>query len=272
MSRGAVFYKILGQFWIVVPCTIFVISYGIYNREFPGLDPINATVYVVAGLLIIPSYIQAPRTYALSELRRYGASEMPVFSRKYTYKRDGSNFTWAGTDEKSYRIAFSASEQGTKNGQEVLKVMKSKPWIIWLQPGVWLAIYTAILVLNIFLDNAVSSFFAGMGTGEEITTLREIVFYIPCVLALLCPILSFIFVIVRDNILYECAVELANEIEADLTAKADSSMKCYRKVCPNCGAVSTSSLKHCNSCGTSLEVLDSTMGLGTLKFYRDDDL
>ena len=188
MSRGAVFYKILGQFWIVVPCTIFVISYGIYNREFPGLDPINATVYVVAGLLIIPSYIQAPRTYALSELRRYGASEMPVFSRKYTYKRDGSNFTWAGTDEKSYRIAFSASEQGTKNGQEVLKVMKSKPWIIWLQPGVWLAIYTAILVLNIFLDNAVSSFFAGMGTGAEITTLREIVFYTPCVLALLCPI------------------------------------------------------------------------------------
>ena len=233
MSRGAVFYKILGQFWIVVPCTIFVISYGIYNREFPGLDPANATIYLVAGLLIIPSYIQAPRTYALSELRRYGASEMPVFSRKYTYKRDGSNFTWAGTDEKCYRIAFSASEQGTKNGQEVLKVMKSKPWIIWLQPGVWLAIYTVILVLNIFLDN--------------------------------------IFVIVRDNILYECAVELANEIEADLTAKADSSMKCYRKVCPNCGAVSTSSLKHCNSCGTSLEVLDSTMGLGTLKFYRDDD-
>ena len=272
MGRGAVFYKILGQFWILVPCAIFVISYGIYNREFPGLDPANAIIYLVAGLLIIPSYIQAPRTYALSELRRYGASEMPVFSKNYTYKRDGSNFTWAGTDEKSYRIAFSASEQGTRNGQEVLKVMKSKPCIIWLQPGVWLAIYTAILVLNIFLDNTVSSFFAGMGTGAEITTLREIVFYTPCVLALLCPILSFIFVIVRDNILYECAVELANEIEADLTAKADSPMKCYRKVCPNCGAVSTSSLKHCNSCGTSLEVLDSTMGLGTLEFYRDDEL
>lgn len=264
-------YSILSKVWIVVPCAIYAIAYGIYNREFPGLDPINATVYVVAGFLLIPSYIQAPRTYALSEIRRYGASEMPVFSRKYTYKRTGSNFTWAGIDEKSFRIAFSASEQGTKNGQEVLKVMKSKPWIIWLQPGVWLAISAAIFTLNIFLDNAVSSLFASIGTGTEIAKLREIVFYTPCVLALACPVLSYIFVIVRDKILYECAVKLANEIEASLIAKAGTPMKCYRNVCPNCGAVSTSSLKHCNSCGTSLEVLDSAMGLGTLKFYRDDD-
>ena len=269
--RATPMFKLLGQMWILVPCTIYVIAYGICNREFPGLDPINATVYLLGGILLIPSYIQAPRTYALSEIRRYGASEMPVFSKNYTYKRDGSNFTWAGIDEKSYRIAFSASEQGTKNGQEVLKVIKSKPGIIWLQPGVWLAIYTAILVLNIFLDNAVSSLFAGMGAGTGITVLRGIVFYTPCVLALACPVLSFIFVIVRDNILYECAVNLAKEIEADLIANAGSPMKCYRNVCPKCGVVSTASLKHCNNCGTSLEVLDSTTGLGTLEFYRDDD-
>ena len=269
--RATPMFKLLGQMWILVPCTIYVIAYGICNREFPGLDPINATVYLLGGILLIPSYIQAPRMYALSEIRRYGASEMPVFSKNYTYKRDGSNFTWAGIDEKSYRIAFSASEQGTKNGQEVLKVIKSKPRIIWLQPGVWLAIYTAILVLNIFLDNAVSSLFAGMGAGTGITVLRGIVFYTPCVLALACPVLSFIFVIVRDNILYECAVNLAKEIEADLIANAGSPMKCYRNVCPKCGVVSTASLKHCNNCGTSLEVLDSTMGLGTLEFYRDDD-
>ena len=269
--RATPMFKLLGQMWILVPCTIYVIAYGICNREFPGLDPINATVYLLGGILLIPSYIQAPRTYALSEIRRYGASEMPVFSKNYTYKRDGSNFTWAGIDEKSYRIAFSASEQGTKNGQEVLKVIKSKPRIIWLQPGVWLAIYTAILVLNIFLDNAVSSLFAGMGAGTGITLLRGIVFYTPCVLALACPVLSFIFVIVRDNILYECAVNLAKEIEADLIANAGSPMKCYRNVCPKCGVVSTASLKHCNNCGTSLEVLDSTTGLGTLEFYRDDD-
>ena len=263
--------RILSEVWVLVPCAIYALAYGIYNREFPGLDPVNATVYVVAGFLLIPSYIQASRTYALSEIRRYGASEMPVFSRKYSYRRAGSNYTWAGIDEKSFRIAFSASEQGTKNGQEVLKVMKSKPWIIWLQPGVWLAVYTAILALNIFLDNAVSSLFAGMGTGTEIAVLRQIVFYTPCVLALACPVLSFIFVIVRDNTLYECAVTLANEIKADLIARAGSPMKCYRNVCPNCGAVSTSSLKHCISCGTSLEVLDSAMGLGTIRFYIDDD-
>ena len=263
--------KILAEAWVVVPYAIFAILYGIYNREFPGLEPINATVYIVAGLLFIPSYIQAPRTYALPELRRYGASEYPAFSRKYTYKRAGSNFTWAGIDEKCYRIAFSASEQGTENGREVLKVMKSKPWIIWLQPGVWLAIYTALLVMNIFLDNAVSSLFASMGTSTGIIALRQIVFYLPCVLAFACPVLSLIFVIVRDNILYKCAVKLANDIEAELIAKAGSPMKCYRNVCPNCGTVSTSSLKNCVNCGTSLEVLDSTMGAGSLKFVRDDD-
>ena len=270
--HGDPLLKILSEIWIVVPFAIFALGYGIYNREFPGLDPVNATIYVVTGLLFIPSYIQAPRTYALSEIRRYGASEMAVFSRKYTNKRAGSNFTWAGDDGESFRIAFSVSEQGAKNGQEVLNVMKSKPGIIWLQPGVWLAISTAILVLNIALDNAVSSLFAGMGTGTEIAVLRAIVFYTPCVLALACPILSFIFVIVRDNILYKCALKLANEIEADLIAKAGSPMKCYRNVCPNCGAVSTSSLKCCNNCGTSLEVLDNTMGLGTLKYYRNDSL
>ena len=270
--HGDPLIRILSEIWIVVPFAIFALGYGIYNREFPGLDPVNATIYVVAGLLFIPSYIQAPRTYALSEIRRYGASEMAVFSRKYTNKRAGSNFTWAGDDGESFRIAFSVSEQGAKNGQEVLNVMKSKPGIIWLQPGVWLAISTAILVLNIFLDNAVSSLFAGMGAGTGITVLRGIVFYTPCVLALACPVLSFIFVIVRDNILYKCALKLANEIEADLIAKAGSPMKCYRNVCPNCGAVSTSSLKCCNNCGTSLEVLDNTMGLGTLKYYRDDSL
>ena len=270
--HGDPLIKILSEIWIVVPFAIFALGYGIYNREFPGLDPVNATIYVVAGLLFIPSYIQAPRTYALSEIRRYGASAMAVFSRKYTNKRAGSNFTWAGDDGESFRIAFSVSEQGAKNGQEVLNVMKSKPGIIWLQPGVWLAISTAILVLNIFLDNAVSSLFAGMGTGTEIAELRAIIFYTPCFLALACPILSFIFVIVRDNILYKCALKLANEIEADLIAKAGSPMKCYRNVCPNCGAVSTSSLKCCNNCGTSLEVLDNTMGLGTLKYYRDDSL
>ena len=235
----------------------------------------NSTNYQILSKQVQEREKELLETLSKEQMNLYqkikNASEMPVFSRKYTNKRTGSNFTWAGVDEKSFRIAFSASEQGTKNGQEVLKVMKSKPWIIWLQPGVWLAISTAILILNIFLYNAVSSLFASMGTGTEIAELRVIVFYTPCVLALVCPVLSFIFVIVRDNILYECAVKLANEIEADLIAKAGSPMKCYRNVCPNCGAVSTSSLKRCNSCGISLEVLDSAMGLGTLKFYRDDD-
>ena len=265
------FVQIASKVWIVVPCAIYAIAYGICNREFPGLDPINASVYLVAGLLLIPSYIQAPRTYALPELRRYGASEFPLFSRKYTYKRAGSNFTWAGIDEKCYRIELSGSEQGTKNGQEILKVMKSKPRIIWLQPGVWLTVYTAILVLNVFLDNAVSSLFAIMGTGTDIGVLRQIVFYLPCVLASLCTILIFIFVIVRDNILYECAVRLATEIEADLKAKAGSPMKCYHSICPNCGVSSTTPLKTCTNCGASLEILGGDTNWSSMRFYREDD-
>ena len=100
MGRGNPMFRILGEIWIVVPCAIYALAYGIYNREFPGLDPINATIYIMAGILLIPSYIQAPRTYALSEIRRYGTSEMPVFSREYYYKRAGSNYTWAGITKR----------------------------------------------------------------------------------------------------------------------------------------------------------------------------
>ena len=150
--------------------------------------------------------------------------------------------------------------------------MKSKPRIIWLQPGVWIVIYFVILSANIILHNSVSSLIYIMDTGNTgVDVLREIVFYLPSVLSLACPVLSFIFVIVRDKILYECAVRLAAEIEADLTAKAGSAMKCYHNICPNCGVRSTISLKNCISCGASLEIIGSDTNWSSMRFLSDED-
>jgi hypothetical protein len=249
------------------PVIIFALAYAIYSRQIPGINPINATIFIVAGFLFIPSYIQAPRTYALSDLRRYGVSELYVFSKEFSDNRTGSNFTWAGINNKCYRIAFSGSEQGARNGEAVLRIMKSTPGIIWLQPGVWLVFYSVILLLNILLHDSAASLFSGMVTDE----FREIAFYLPSILSLICPALSYIFVIVRDNILYKCAVTLASEIEAELIAKAGSPMKCYHNICPNCGANTNAYLKNCISCGASLEVMESDSNLSSIRFMRDEN-
>ncbi len=255
---------------IVGPALVFAVAVAIYNGDVPGLEPVNATIYIVAAFLFIPSYIQAPRTYALAELRRYGASDLYVFSREFSYNRTGSNFTWAGVNDKSYRIDFSSSEQGAKNGEEVLKTMKSTTRIIWFQPGVWVAVFSAILFLNIFLHNGISSLIGDM--DKDANVFRIILFYLPSILAFALPIVSFVSVIMRDKILYECASKLASEIEEELNTRAATPMKCYRNICPKCGATSTAVLKNCVSCGASLEIKDDGTSWTSIRFTNDDEL
>lgn len=249
---------------------VITIGYAIYNGEVPGLNPINATIYIVAAFLFIPSYIQAPRTYALAELRKYGGTDLYVFSRELSFNRIGSNYTWVGVNDKNFRIDFSTGEQGARNAEEVKWVMSNTPKIIWLQPGVWVVIYSVILALNILLDNGVSYV---LGSVEESTDpFRIILYYLPSIFAFALPIISFIFVRMRDNHLYECASKLAEEIEADLNKRAAAPMKCFRTICPICGTRATSSLKNCVSCGAPLEVQDDGTSWTAVRFTNENHL
>ena len=248
--RYSVFYHFF-QYITVSAVFIIMMTYcAISNGTVPGMNLTNAAIFLAGGLLFIPSIMQAIRTDALKDLRKTGTSEFYVCSRKYSEYRIGNNNTWAGKNDKNYRIAFYGTEQGIQNGQEVLKTMKMKPRIIWIRPGTWFFIYAALLIANFFFYDNVMQFFTGL-SEDAFRFFDKFMFYLPCALAFICPVLSYIFVKVRDKILYKCAVKLAAEIDEEESDNAKSGMKII--VCPNCGAKSSSYLKECSRCGCSLE-------------------
>ena len=262
-------FRFLGKSIILIPFCIYGLYLSIYNGDIPGLNVINITVFFLAAFLFIPSLLQTDRTMALTDLLRHGTSDLYILSRKFEGNRSGSNYTWAGTNTKSYRIEFGGTEQGLKNGEEVIKTMKSTPRIIWIRPGTWSVIYVAIFLLNFFFYVNVMPFFKNLDThSTEYIVIEYIIFYLPSLLALICPVLSIIFVKVRDNILYECAVRLSNEILADLNTK-NIPGKWYHNVCPECGTKCSSSIKTCTSCGSPLEVKEECSNLYSAR-YMDD--
>ena len=127
--------------------------------DIPGLNLINLTVFVVGGFLFIASFKHSKRTSALIDLRSNGTSKSYVYSDSYTCERIGSKETWAGKNDKSYRIAFYGMEQGNKNCAEVLNTMKRTPRIIWIRPGTWLFIFIAIFFANFFFYECIIPIF-----------------------------------------------------------------------------------------------------------------
>lgn len=248
--RYSVFYHFFQYITVSAAFIIMMIYCAISNGTVPGMDLTNAAIFLAGGLLFIPSIMQSIRTDALKDLRKTGTSEYFVCSKEDTEEKTGNNNTWAGIDNKNYRIAFYGTEQGLENGQAVLKTMKSTARIIWVRPGTWFVIYVALLIANFFFYDNVIQFFTGL-SEDAFRFFDKFIFYLPCALAFICPILSFIFVKVRDNILYKCAVRLAAEIDEEESDDAKSGMKVI--VCPNCGAKSSSYLKECSRCGCSLE-------------------
>lgn len=246
--------------------------------DIPGLNLINLTVFVVGAFLFIASFKHSKRTSALIDLRSNGTSKSYVYSDSYTCERIGSKETWAGKNDKSYRIAFYGMEQGNKNCAEVLNTMKRTPRIIWIRPGTWLFIFIAIFFVNFFFYECIIPIFENMIMSDfAFMFFDELTFYLPCVIALGCPILSLVFVKVRDKILHECAVRIASEIkteekivETETFIKNEIGKKWYHNICPNCGARATASLKHCVSCGSSLEVMEGDKNLYSIRQIKED--
>lgn len=244
----------------------------------PGLNLLNLGIFILAGLLFIPSFKQAERTVALVDLRRDGSSSSYVGSETFTYERKGSKRTWAGKNDKSYRISFAGADQGKKNSAEVLETMKRTPRIVWMRPRTWLIISIVIFFVNFFFYESIIPIFENMIMSDSaFMFVDEFTFYLPSVLALGCSILSLVFVKVRDNILYECAVRLASEIqteektaETEAFIKNEMGKKWYHIICPNCGARSSAALKHCVSCGSSLEVMEGDKNLYSIRQIKED--
>ena len=259
--------RILGSnFALFVPLVIIAFFFAVSEGAVPGLDLINLSVFFVSIFLYIPSFLQDDRTSALTDLRKEGISDYYVFSRDLTGNRIGSKETWAGEGTSNYRISFYEMEHGQKNGEEVLKTMKSTARIIWLRPVTWLVFGVVFFVLNFVSYKTIIPVLDVMAIGSpEVYVFREFIFYLPCILAALCPILSFVFVLIRDSILYKCAVRLATEIEAEASAIVDPGKTWYYNFCPNCGTRSTGTVKTCVNCSTSLVIREGDKNLNSIR-------
>ena len=255
------------NFILFIPLVIIGFFMAVGEGAVPGLDLINLSVFFVSIFLYIPSFLQDDRTSALTDLRKEGISDYYVFSSKFDGNKTGGEDAWAGIDTKSYRIAFYGTEQGLKNGKEVLKTMKSTARIIWLRPVTWSVFAVVIFVLNFVSYNTIIPVLDIKAVGNpDVYLLRQFVFYLPCILVFLCPILSFIFVKIRDEILYKCALRLAAEIEAEAAANVGTGKTWYHNICPNCGTRSTGTVKNCVNCGTSLVIREGDGNLNSIRF------
>ena len=271
---GVIVIYILGAILYGIIALFKAIACG----DIPGLNLLNLAIFTVAGFLFGLSFKHSERTSALIDLRRYGYSKSYIYSDIFTCEKTGSKDTWAGKNSKSYWITFYGKEQGDKNCAEVFKTMKRTPRIVWMRPGTWLVISISLFVVNFFFYESIIPFFENMiMTDFAFKFFDELIFYLPSILALGCPILSFIFVKVRDNILYECAVRLAAEIkteeklaETENFIKNEIGKKWFHTYCPNCGTKATASLKTCVSCGSSLEVMEGDTNLSSIRRVREE--
>lgn len=267
-----------GCFFILAIIVCFFVGGGLYfigaviNGEIPGLDLPSFIVFAITGFLFIPSFKHSQRVSEVSDVRHYGKSKSYIYSDSYSGDRIGDKDTWAGKTNQSYRIAF-YGPHGDKNIEELRATTKRTPKIVWIMPGTWLVIAIVIFLVNFFFYELVIPIFENMIMSDAAFTFFDyFVFYLPKVLALQCPILSFIFVKVRDKYIYECALRLANEINSEeQRAVTESeiakelSKKWYHTICPNCGARASAAIKTCTSCGSSLEVMDGDHNLSSIR-------
>lgn len=267
-----------GCFTTMAILVCFFVGGGLYfigaiiNSEVPGLNLPSLVMFAVAGFLFIPSFQQSARTSELSDVLHYGLSKSYIYSETYSGDRIGDKDTWAGRSNQSYRISF-FGPHGDNNIKEVRATMKRTPRIVWIRPGTWLAIAIVIFLVNFFFYEMVIPIFENMIMSDAAFTFFDyFVFYLPKVLALQCPILSFIFVKVRDKYIYECALRLANEIASEEKRSVteseiakELSKKWYHTICPNCGARASAAIKTCTSCGSSLEVMDGDHNLSSIR-------
>ena len=138
-----------------------------------------------------------------------------IQSDSYTRERIGNKDTWAGKYDKSYLISFYNSQYGDINAKSVYEAMKRTPRIIWIRPKTWALIAVGLFTLNFFFyETFIPYFETATMSDEAFAFFDEFIFYLPSVLALACPILSIIFVKIRDKVLYQCAYRICSNMDA----------------------------------------------------------
>ena len=252
-------------FMIVFIAVIAIIMFTLANIQkgnVPGLNLINLGIFIGSGFLFIPSVKQNARTAELRTVWKENFTKRKVKSEFISPERIGNKYTWAGKHDKNYCISFDEPQYGGSNVEKVRQFMRRTPRIIWVRPYTWIVIAVCIAVCNFFFYELVIPFFErAKMTDQAFKFIDSFIFYLPSILFFICPVLSFIFVNVRDRYLHRCALSIAEDNLAAEERRISEEMinsalseKWYYNICPNCGAYPSQVLKHCDHCGASLEV------------------
>jgi len=248
---------------------IFLIGYGLYwffsslgQGAIPGLNYVNLIIFIVSGVFLFVALKEYDRTSKIREIKRNGPYKTfgHIWKGGMASKEKSDSKSWYGYG-KSFDISLFDEDFGDANAQKVYELVKRTPKIIWMNSFYWLIFALISLFVNIFYYEMVIPFFENaIMTDFAFNFFDYLTFYFPSVVCLLCSVSCFVFVKIKDNLLYKCAVRIVDDnnavmkrINTEVSINNKLSRKWYYNVCPNCGAKPSPVLKNCNHCGTSLE-------------------
>lgn len=203
---------------IILAVTFYVLAH-LQKGTIPGINLVSVSIYVITGFAFIISFKGHKRVKELERVRRKHVvrSYSGVRSEFKSPERRGTKETWVGKHDKNFSISFSEERFGDRNLMRVKEFMKTKPVTFLLWPKVFLI----ITILWFLLQTPVSVFVKDLLipkpiSVKEIDHIVNIVSYVQAGLALVFPILSAVFVKVREKLLYKCAANIVDEIEKEL--------------------------------------------------------
>ena len=248
---------------------IAILAFSVYEvatGDIPGMDLFTLGIFVASIVFFVLGLKGYKRTADLYHLKSFdGINKSQVWNAEFTEYGPSSvsdKVSWAGKYDNRYRIAFFDRDFGEENVKKVRELMNRTPGIVWMNSYVWLVIGIISAISSFFFYEMVIPVFENMiMTDEAFAFIDDFVFYFPAGLTLLCAILCFAMVKVRDSLLHKCAVRIVEDNNAayekmkteNYIAQALSS-KWYYNNCPNCGADAKKDTRICTHCGTSLEV------------------
>ena len=229
-----------------------------------GLNLINLGIFCLSGLFYYLGLKDFMRTAALNGFKRWFK---PVYSGKIWRGRrpfdwNGDKYAWVAKYEKNFYVSFTDNEFGAENARKVKETMDRTPGIIWMNSFVWLVI-GAISTFNTFwfYEMVIPYFEQATMTDEAFAFMDDFIFYLPSFVTLLCSMACYAFMLIKDNLLYKCAVRIVADNKAEEERlktqefiSSQLSQKWYYNLCPNCGSEALPDSRSCDHCGTSLEV------------------
>ena len=248
---------------------LFYFGYLVADGQIPGMNLINLCMFALSVFFFFLAMRAHKRQGDIEHLH-----QSSIFAKLQVWKADykdlapansvSDKVSWAAKYNKNYRIAFFDKEYGEENIRKVNDLIKRTPKIIWMSSIVWLIIgFFSAASNSVFYEWLIPYFETREMTDEAFAFVDELIFYLPAGFTLLCAISCYVFVVIRDNLLHECAMRIVEDNNAArermLTKQyivSTLSNKWYYNICPNCGAEAKDDMSYCNHCGTTLEVLD----------------